>query len=252
MRSFRRIFILSISLFFLQSAFAYNEPPRFSIAKKNNSPRMRSRVYIAPVVSSYKINRNHASSPRQKMSGAIGIKEEVRLSEAHNFFFLFGIEYMVHGLNFNSYYFKKDSIQLYTGEFNSTYNLYLHEVDIPIQMKVSFNRENNSLYSPYIMLGYHFRTMLAGNLNVKQNGESIDKRVEKITFKNSLFNERCNTFISLTLGVQKNNPNTQRKCIFAELNYRWGFSPYLLTDHFTPSSLYINGNHLSICLGIKF
>jgi hypothetical protein len=93
---------------------------------------------------------------------------------------------------------------------------------------------------------------LDANLNVKQNGETVHKTREVLTFKNKFISKRNNSFVSLTLGIQKNNLKTFKNCVFAEVTYRYGFSPYLLKDTFTPSSLYITGNHLTIGLGFKF
>ncbi|MGZ3929880.1 MAG: hypothetical protein ACXVPQ_00665 [Bacteroidia bacterium] len=231
----------------------FTDPPALFVSKKKSKePRVRTRLTVSPIVSFYTINEHHAKNPRQKMSGSVSLKEEIRLNNRHNTFLLFGIEYMVHGLNFNSYYFKPDSIQLYDGNFKYTYSLYIHEIDVPIQLKYSFTRENNSLVSPYIMIGYHFRTLLFGDLTVKQNGQTIVTKMEPVTFKNPLFTNRNNPFVSFTLGVQKNHPDHTRTGVYAEISYRIGFSPYLITDTFMPSSLFINGNHLAISLGVKF
>ncbi len=213
---------------------------------------IRTRLMIAPVISFYKINRNHADAPNQKMSGLFSLREEIRLNYKHNMFFLFGVEYMVHGVNFNSYYFKPDSTQLYTGEMNYKYSLYMHEVDIPLQLKLCFNHENNARFTPYFMIGYHFRTLLDANLKVTRDGETVHKTYEVISFKNKLFTKRNNPFVSVTLGIQKNNLKNFNKCIFGEITYRYGFSPYLLKDSFTASSLYITGNHLNVGFGFKF
>lgn len=235
------------------NCFSDNGPVFTRTSSRTSTPIVRTRLMIAPVISFYKINKNHASGVRQKMSGLISLKEEIRLNVKHNMFFLFGVEYMVHGLNFSSYYFKPDSIQLYTGDKNYLYSLYVHEIDIPLQIKISFNHENNAVFTPYVMVGYHFRTLLDANLKVKQpDGGTIHKTFEVLTFKNKLFSKRCNPFVSLTMGVQKNNLKTFKSCVFAEVTYRYGFSPYLLKDTFTASSLYITGNHLTIGFGFKF
>lgn len=246
-------FILFFCLTVLSfEGFSDNFPAFSNTGSMGESSRMRTRITIAPVISFYKINRNHAAAPAQKMSGLVSLREEVRLTYKHNMFFLFGIEYMVHGVNFNSYYFKQDSIQLYTGDMKYKYSLYMHEVDVPLQLKLCFNHENNARFTPYVMLGYHFRTLLDANLKVTQDGETVHKTFEVIEFKNKLFTARNNPFVSATLGIQKNNLKTLKNCIFAEITYRYGFSPYLLKDSFTPSSLYISGNHLNIGFGFKF
>ena len=242
------IFFLSLNL----NCFS-DKPPRFyKMSTMGESRIVRTRVMIAPVLSFYTINKNHASNPQQKMSGLFSLKEEVRLNYKHNMYFLFGVEYMVHGLNFKSYYFKPDSIQLYKGDMNYTYSLYMHEIDIPLQLKLCFSHENNAIFTPYFMIGYHLRTLLDANLKVKQDGELVYKTYEVVSFKNQLITKRNNPFVSVTLGIQKNNLKTYKSCIFAEITYRYGFSPYLLKDSFAPSSLYITGNHLNLGLGFKF
>ena len=246
---------VSLCILLFCISFVYSTEPNKIIRTGNHvpkSPLMRTRASISPVISFYRINKNHAGTPSQKMSGLISVKEEIRLNEKHTVFFLIGAEYMVHGLNFASYYFKPDSIHLYTGSFDYTYSLYIHEIDIPIQMKLSFGHENNKIFTGYFMLGYHFRELITGKLKVKQNGEVIEKKNVDVTFKNPLITPRNNPFISLTLGLQKNHPNNTRRCIFAEASFRFGISPYQITDSFAPSSLYINGNHLVFSLGMKF
>ena len=249
-----KFILISFSFILLSSSycFADNPPVFFKMSSMGESSRMRTRIMIAPVISFYKINKNHAKNPRQKMAGLVSIKEEIRLNYKHNLYFLFGVEYMVHGVNFNSYYFKPDSLQLYDGEMNYTYSLYMHEVDFPIQIKLCGTHENNARFTPYLMIGYHFRTMLDANLKVKRDGETVHKTYEVVAFKNQLFSKRNNPFVSLTIGIQKNDLKTFRKCMFAELTYRYGFSPYLLKDTFTPSSMYISGNHLNLGIGFKF
>ncbi len=244
---------LCILIFCTASLFGSEPPKTFHTSiKRPKSPVVRTRFTMSPVISFYKVNQHHAKNPTQKMSGLFSLKEEIRLNNKHNAFLLIGAEYFVHGLNFNSYYFKQDSIQLYTGSFDYTYSMYIHEIDFPIQLKLSFSRENNSVWSGYWMFGYHFRELITGKLKVKQNGEIVEKKSVDVLFKNPLFTARNNPFVSMTLGVQKNNPNNTRSCVYAELSYRMGFSPYYIKDSFAPSSLYITSNHLSFGLGVKF
>lgn len=246
------ILLLWISVFVL---YGGDKNPQFTIAhtpSNNKSPIVRTRVSLASAVSFYKINRNHAGTPNQKASGLFCIKEEIRINRSHTMFLCIGAEYFLHGLSFNSYYFTPDSIQLYNGEMNAKYSLYIHELDIPLQLKISFRKENNTLMTPYVMIGYHYRTLLFGNVKVKEDDIEMVKKQTDITFKNPLFSNKCNPFMSLTFGVQKNKPNDTRHCLFAEISYRQGFSPYLLKEKFTPSSLYINGSHLTFGIGVKF
>lgn len=247
----RTYLIILIFLCIGKESFSHRDP-FFSSQKNSKDPVLRFRAAIYPVISFYSLNNNHAQDARQKMSGLGSIKGEIRLNEKHTIFLLVGAEYMVHGVSFYSYYFKQDSLQIYTGNMNYNYNLYVHEIDIPLQLKLSFNKENNSLWTPYVMLGYHFRTIFSGNLTVKQSDGVVVKKYEEVKFKNPLFNPKSNAFASLTFGVQRNNPKHPKRCVFAEFSYRQGFSPYYISDNFTPSSLFINGSHLVFGFGMTF
>ncbi len=251
----KKIYLLLL-VFFGANFFA-TEPPLFfsnsyTKTKRAKSPRIRTRFTAGPLISMYSINEHHARKPHQKASGVISLKEEIRMNNAHNVHFLFGVEYLVQGMNFNSYYFAPGELQLYNDDMGFNYSLYINEIDVPLQVKLSLKHENNALFTPYFMFGYHLRTILNANLKVSENGNEVLSKAEDITFKNPTVTNKHNPFLSITYGIQKNNPDNTRTAFFAEITYRQGLSPYLLSDTFTPSSLYINGNHFSFSLGVKF
>src|SRR5690606_38948685 len=110
-------------------------------------------------------------------------------------FFLIGAEYFFHGINFRSYYFTQDTLQLYDKSFGYNYSLFIHELNLPIQVKYLFKRADNSLYSPYIIAGYQFRYLLPGILKVKQNGALVKDDSPEILFKNALLTKKMNSFV---------------------------------------------------------
>ena len=128
---------------------------------------------IGPALGFYSINTNHAKSPSLRASALFSFRKEIRFGRDYKTFFLYGVDYFFHGLTFQSYYFKPDSLKLYDKKFDYKYSLFIHEINLPLQVKYSFNRENNNLYSAYLMFGYHLRYLLPGNLNVTQNGNEI-------------------------------------------------------------------------------
>lgn len=235
---------------FLNSFKTISSKNYFSLPKKSSGAGVR--ISFGPALGFYNINKNHAQSPTQKMSALFCFKKEIRCDREYKFFFLFGIDYFIHGLNFKSYYFKPDSLQLYDKTFPYNYSLIIQEINLPLQIKYSFMPENNSLFSPYLMIGYHLRFLLPANLNVSQNGNSVKKETIDLQFKNPLFYNKLNNFLSATIGFQKNNINKGKGGFFAELQYRYGFSPYYFKTNYSASSLYINSMHLSLQLGLKF
>ncbi|MEO6303882.1 MAG: hypothetical protein ABIP51_11990 [Bacteroidia bacterium] len=210
------------------------------------------RFGFGPVLGIYTINPNHAKSPTQKMSAMVSFKKEVRCDRSYKTFFLFGVEYLFHGVNFKSYYFKPDSLQLYDKTFPYNYSLIINELCVPLQFKYSFKRENNSQFSHYFMIGYHFRYLLPGNLTVSQNGNRVKEDVVDLKFKTPFITDRLNSFVSATLGWQKNNIGRGKGNFFTELNFRYGFSQYYFEEKYAASSLYISSMHLSFQLGFKF
>lgn len=219
---------------------------------RGRTPGAGIRVFFGPAYAFYNINKNHAVNAVPKMSAMAGFRKEFRFDREYKAFFLFGVDYFFHGLNFKSYYFKQDSIKLYDKTFPYDYSLFIHEVNLPVQFKYSFTRENNSLYSPYIMAGYHLRYLLPGILNVSQNGDAIINDDADLKFKNPLIYNKINSFISIAAGWQKNRISSSRSSFFVEADFRYGFSPYYFAKDYAPSSLFISSTHIGLHLGLKF
>jgi hypothetical protein len=233
-----------IVLFFFSSAASFAQRSKYS----GNGIR----INFGPVLGFYTINTNHASSPIQKMSAVVGFKRERRISRDYKTFFLSGIDYFFHGLNFQSYYFKKDSLKIYDKNFNYTYSVFIHELNLPLQFKYLLRSENNSLFSPYVSVGYHLRYLLPGKLKVSQNGNVIKEDDSNLKFKNPLILKELNAFVSLSIGWQKNSLTTSKGSFFAEINYRYAFSPVFFEHDYSASSLFINSTHAALLLGLKF
>jgi len=223
----------------------------FSQSSKKRSGN-GNRIYFGPVIGFYKINKNHAVQPTQKMSAVVGFKRETRTGRDFKTFFLFGFEYFFHGVNFRSYYFAPDTIKLYDKSFGYNYSLFIHELNLPVQFKYLFKREDNSLFSPYITAGYQLRYLLPGTLKVSQNGNELKDDNPDLKFKNAVLLNKINAFVNLGLGWQKNSLSSSKGSFFVELNGRYGFSPYYFETPYTASSLYIYGTHLTIQIGLKF
>lgn len=219
---------------------------------QKSTPGAGIRFGFGPVLGIYTINPNHAKSPTQKMSAMVSFKKEIKLDKTFKTFFLVGVEYFFHGLNFKSYYFKPDSLQLYDKTYPYNYSLIINELGVPLQFKYSFARENNSVFTPYIMFGYHLRYLLPGNLLVTQNGNRTKEDIVDLRFRNGFITNKMNSFVSATIGWQKNSINKSKGNFFVELNFRYGFSQYSFEENYAASSLYINSMHLALQLGVKF
>lgn len=210
------------------------------------------RLNVGPAIGFYSINTNHAQNPQQRISAIIGFRKEIKVGRDYQTFFLIGVDYFFHGLNFKSYYFKPDSLKLYDKSFGYDYSLLIHELNLPLQFKYLLKRADNNLFSPYITIGYHLRFLLPPSLKISQNGNLIKTDNPDLKFKTPLFYDKLNSFISASLGWQKNSLSNSKGSFFVELNFRYGFSPYFFESNYAASSLYISSTHLSLQLGLKF
>ena len=220
------------------------------LRNSRRNPRVKTRIGISPVIGIYKPNKYHTSNSRQKMAFCFSLKEEIRLDKKNREFLMIGIDYMLHGVNFNSYYFYKDSLKLYTGNMNYKYKLTIHEVDFPIQFKHSLQKENNAVFTSYLFAGYCYRWIVASKLIVEENGNEIINQPERLTFKSPAFNPVNSSFFSAGFGFQKNQPLNYR-AVYAELQIRYGLSPFYFSENFAPTSLYTTGHFIYLTVGVK-
>lgn len=201
----------------------------------------------------YMINTHHARSGSSLPSFNFGVRREYKTDKAFKSYFAFGLEYFVHGLNYYSYYFKPDSLKLYDKSLMTyRYDLLIHEIGLPLQLKILFKRSDNSLFSPYISLGYHFRYLAASNLNITLNNQNIKKDSPDLQFRNSTLGPKLNSFVSASIGWQKNNLASSKHSFFIELIYKYGFAQYGFSRDYSATSMYINGTHLALVLGYKY
>lgn len=235
-------FILCFVLFFNSKG----APP------KSKSPN-GTRINFGSAAGFYMINTRHAKSGSQNPSFTFGIRHERKVDRAYKTYLAFGVEYFMHGLNYYSYLFKPDTLKIYDkSQMNYKYSLFVHELALPLQLKILFRRADNSLFSPYISLGYHLRYLLTSNLNIYKSGELVKKDSPEILFRNPFLSKKLGSFVSAAIGWQKNNLTNSKNSFFIELNYKYGFSQYYFNRDYAATSMYINGTHLSLLLGLKF
>ncbi len=211
-----------------------------------------TRLFFGPAVGFYTINKNHAINPVQRTSVLAGLRREQRIGQEFKTYLLFGVDYFFHGVGFNSYYFKPESLKIYDKSFAYRYNLSFHELNLPLQFKYLFKREDNSLFSPYAVAGYHLRYLVFTQLSISGEGNEVHSDQPDLQFKNPLLWNKLNSAVSIGLGWQKNRISRSRGSFFVEVNFRYCFSPYYFEADYAPSSLFINSTHIHLLLGLKF
>lgn len=223
-----------------------------STPHEKKSKENYTRLGIAPVIGFYSLNTKHAISPKARMSFSAFMKREWSMDRSNKLFFSVGAEYFLHGINYRSYYFSQDTLQLYDQSFEYSYRLYVHELNAPIQVKLAFNSTTNSLFTPYVSFGYHLRYLAVANLEVEKDGEFVQSDRVDLKFRNPFLSKKVNSFLSLSLGFQSNRTRSSSVTFFAEASFRYGFSPYSFKQNYSASAVYINSQHLSFNIGIGF
>ncbi len=220
--------------------------------QSHNSRDAYTRFGIAPVVGFYKLNSYHAVNEKARMSFSAFLKREKSMDRSNRAFLSIGLEYLLHGVSYRSYYFSQDTLQLYDGSMGYNYRMNIGELNLPIQAKVTFNSTTNSLFTPYISVGYHLRYIMNTNLKVDQDGVQLKDEFVHLKFRNPILQERFNAFAGINFGVQNHRTRSSSITIFLELSYRYGFSPYYFKTNYSASSVYLNSQHLALNLGIGF
>lgn len=220
------------------------------LRNRRQNPVVKTRIAFSPVIGLYKPNKHHTSGARPKMAFNLSLKEEIRLDKKNRYFFMIGAEYMLHGVSFNSYYFYADSLHLYNGKMNAHYNLTIQELDIPVQLKYSFQQETNTIVSGYLFGGYCSRWLLSNHMKVANNGEEKFDGPEKLKFKSPVFSSTNNSFLFFGIGTQRNT-QLRHNAVFAEIQFRYSLSPIYFEESFAPSSMYINNHFILLTVGFK-
>jgi hypothetical protein len=214
-----------------------------------------TRFGIAPVIGFYKLDSHHARSAKARMSFSAFLKHEKSIDKKNRMFLSAGVEYFYHGLTYRSYYFNQDTLQLYDGSMAYSYRLSIGEINVPLQVKLTFKSTTNSLFTPYVAFGYHLRYLLNANLKVDQDGVQVKDESVHLTFKNPLVNEHINSFVGASFGVQNHHHARSQSSpitVFMEISYRYGFSPYFFKTNYSASSVYINSQHIAVNIGLGF
>lgn len=244
-------YLITLALMFLCMIIYAQEDGGKQLRNKRENPHVKTRISVSPVLGIYKTNTHHATAAKPKMAFNISIKEEIRLDQHNKDFLMIGAEYMLHGVSFNSYYFYSDSLQIYTADrLKYNYNLTVHELDFPILVKHSFQKETNSIFSNYMFAGYCYRWIFEGNLSVSDSGNELINQYELYKFKSPAFNAVNSSFLTAGVGFQKNTP-LRHNAVFAELQFRYGLSPFYFNESFAPSSMYTNSHFVLLTVGFK-
>jgi hypothetical protein len=164
-----------------------------------------------------------------------------------------GMEYMIHGFTFNSYYFGDNGAFLYDKKFNYNYSVEINELNFPIQIRLFPKAETRKHFSPYFSFGYAFRYIMNDHLKVTSilDGKQLFNSSTHFDFQYPYLYKNGSSFINVAPGLQKNFLNTHH-ALFVEINIKYGITQFLVNESFTPSGLYFRNTHIMFLFGYKF
>ena len=210
------------------------------------------RYNIGTSLNNYTLNDKHGINPKQRLNLTFGIRRELRVTRDYKSFVLFGAEYLLHGVNYESYYFAKDTLKLYDRKYDYDYHLTMQEIHLPFEFKYLLRRVDNSPFSPYFLVGYHLRYLMPAFVNVSKDGKVYQRDTPNLQFRTWLINPKVNASLCLALGWQMNKLGNKHRSFFAEANFQYGFSDYFFASEYSANAMYINCIQATVNLGAKF
>lgn len=210
------------------------------------------RYNIGTGLNFYTTNDKHGVDPKQRLNATFGIRRELRVTRDFKTYLLFGAEYVLHGVNYRSYYFKPDSVKLYDRKYSYNYALTINEIHIPIEIKYLLRREDNSLFSPYLLFGYHLRYLGPASVTVRKDDQIYQTYHPDMRFRTHLFSDKINASLCASLGWQVNHLGEGKNTLFVEANFQYGFSDYYFKSEYSANAMYLNCIQVTFNIGAKF
>ena len=220
-------------------------------AQENKPKKYFTRFVLGPTISFYSNNSVHTSDTKPRPAFYAGFYEDIKMY--NDFSFLPGIEYLYHGVAFNTYYFAPGYQNLYNKHFDYNYRLNMQELRLNLLFKKILGKEDRNLITGYVEYGYVLRYLLNNQLTVNSNASSAEvySGPAQMSFEHYVFNKNFASALKLTGGMQHNFFQTHRAWFF-EVSYVYSLSRVLINNSFSPNSLYINSSFLQLGLGVKF
>ncbi|MFL5752082.1 MAG: outer membrane beta-barrel protein [Bacteroidia bacterium] len=220
-------------------------------AQERKDKRLHFRLGFAPVLSFYSVNPKHTSGAHSKAAYCLSARTEIRLNK--KLAFITGIEYLIHGLTFNSYYIQDRSTFIFDKNFDYKYSLLVNELNLPLELRFIPKSEIKKHVSPYICFGYMLRYIAGSNLQVESATDGVEKfnNSSKLNFEHPFPFPNGSSYLTVSPGIQKNFLNTHR-ALFVELNFRYAPTRFQVYESFMASGIFVKHYHIALMLGYKF
>lgn len=212
--------------------------------------KVKYRLSAGPVISMYKNHPYHTIETKAKAGFNAAAKAEILLGRKTNL--ITGLEYMSQGLKFKGYYVDTGYTYVFDETFTYTHEIRYSEMQLPIGLKLTFNKEKESNVSPYLFGGIGFKYIFKSYIVVSSDSTNVTPYDGKGTvgFEHGLISKSFNAFYHGGLGVQKNFRNSGR-ALFLELTFKYSLSRIHYSGYRNSNNLNIAERNLAITVGYR-
>jgi outer membrane protein with beta-barrel domain len=223
----------------------------FSFAQEFGARKvLKHRISIGGVKSFYQNHKQHTDATKAKFGFGAAYRMEFTIGRRSSL--LVGPEYQSTGLTFKGYYKKPGYTYLFDKTFAYTHELRIQEVQLPVILKICFNSEKESPYSPYFIGGVGARYIFASYSVISNDstGITVYDAKDNIDFENQLVTKGLNAFFQSGLGFQK-NVRTSTRAYFFEVSYKYCISRFHYDGNDKSNDLNIRDSHLLFSIGMR-
>ncbi|MFL5762485.1 MAG: hypothetical protein ACJ77K_01005 [Bacteroidia bacterium] len=204
----------------------------------------------AGVVRSYYLNHpDMTNGTKGEFGYTASYKAEIFIRGKANI--MIGVDYMNEGCTFHGYYKKPGFTYLFDETYPYTHEFRIQEADLPLSIKLAFNKEKERPCSPYMIGGIGARYILDSYTTIinDSTGVTVYDAKDNIDFENT-HTKGLSAFYQLGFGLQYNYRNNAH-AMFIEFNYKYGLSRLHYDGDNGSNDLNIKDGHLSIVVGIR-
>lgn len=232
---------LLIAKFYLFNLFSFSQ---------ENKQKIRMRIYAGPLVNRYSNHPYYTNNTRALYAFSIGTKAEIKF--IGNSSILSGIEYVNHGVRFNSYYFAPGHSKIFDKNLAYSHRFRIHEAQMPFIFKNSLTDESKVSLSPYLLGGFGFRYIFLSTTNISydKTGQVLYEGKSKTEFEHHLITPHLNAILLGGIGLQK-NIRTSGSGLFAEMIFKYMISRFVYTGNGSSNNHPIKDISFFISMGYK-
>jgi hypothetical protein len=219
-------------------------------ARARDESKYLYRFYGGPVLAFYNNNPDYTINTRARASLTSGARIEYLFTGYSSI--TAAVEYMTHGLRFDSYFFEPGQQIIYDKTFPFHHKVRLHEAHLPIIAKYNFTKENDKILNGYAMVGWGYRYIFASRSTITSNvtGDKVWRGKINADEEYHLFTRKGGSMLLAGFGTERNfQPN--RTSGYIELIYKFGLSRFRYQGSGTAREFFIKDSFLSVCIGYK-